>query len=215
MLFRSAGVIVQVGARAGQYVTPQTELYLIADLSHVWVYVDVYEDELPWVRVGDRATMRLAAFPGQAFPGRLTYIYPYVENKTRTIRARMEFPNPDWVLKPSMFADVTIFANRQRDALVVPSEAVIRTGLRNLVFVVRGPGQFEPREVKLGVDSGQGLVEVREGLTPGDRVVVSGQFLIDSESKLREAALKMLAPRKAATQSSAKDHSEHTGAAHD
>lgn len=207
----ATGVIVEIGARVGQYVTSQTELYLIADLNRVWVYVDIYEDELPWVRVGDQATMRLAAFPGQAFQGRLAYIYPYVENKTRTIRARMEFSNPDWVLKPSMFADVTIFASRQIDALVVPSEAVIRSGLRNLVFVVRGPGQFEPREVKLGVNSGEGLVQVREGLTPGDKVVVSGQFLIDSESKLREATLKMLEPRKAATPSSATDHGEHTG----
>lgn len=191
----SAGVIVQVGARGGQYVTPQTELYLIADLSHVWVYVDIYEDELPWVRVGDQAEMRLAAFPGQAFAGRLTYIYPYVDNKTRTIRARMEFPNPDGVLKPDMFADVTIHPSRQIDALVVPSEAVIRSGLRDLVFVVREPGQFEPREVKLGISSGEDLVQVREGLIPGDEVVVSGQFLIDSESKLREATAKMREPK--------------------
>lgn len=209
----AAGVIVQVGARVGQYVTPQTELYVIADLSHVWVYVDIYEDELPWVRVGDLAEMRLAAFPGKVFRGRLTYIYPYVGNNTRTITARMEFPNPDGALKPNMFANVTIFASRQFDALAVPSEAIIRTGLRNLVFLVRGPGQFEPREVELGIESGQGLVQIREGLTLRDEVVISGLFLIDSESKLREAAHKMLEPTRTTgpAPTDPTDHREHGG----
>ena len=205
---------MDIGARVGQYVTAQTELYLIADLSRVWVHVDIYEVELPWVHVGDQATIRLAALPGQAFPGRLTYIYPYVDNSTRTVKARMEFPNPRGLLKPDMFADVTIQASRQTEALVVPAEAVIRSGLRELVFVMRKPGQFEPHQVKLGVDDGQGLVQIREGLKAGDKVVVSGQFLIDSESKLREATLKMLEPGKAA-QGSPTDHGGPTEVRHD
>jgi membrane fusion protein, copper/silver efflux system len=184
------GIIVNVGAREGQYVTPQTELYMIADLSSVWVFVDVFEEEMPWVNVGDEAEMRVAAIPGTTFKGRLTYIYPYAESKTRTIKARLEFQNEDLILKPDMFADVTIHASPRSDLIVVPSEAIIRSGLREQVFVVRGAGKFDPREVEIGVSSGS-LTEIRSGITAGEKVVVSAQFLIDSESSLHEAAAKM------------------------
>lgn len=184
------GIVIKVGAREGQFVTPQTELYMIADLASVWVFVDVFEEELPWVNVGDEAEMRVMAVPGATFRGRLTYVYPYAESRTRTIKARLEFDNSELLLKPEMFADVTIHASPRDNAVVVPSEAVIRSGLREQVFVVRAPGKFEPREVEVGV-SGSGMTEIRRGLEPGDQVVVSAQFLIDSESKLREAAAKM------------------------
>ena len=184
------GIVINVGAREGQYVTPQTELYMIADLSTVWVFVDVFEEELPWVRVGDEAEMQLAAVPGHTFKGELTYIYPYAEVKTRTIKARLEFQNVDMTLKPNMFADVTIHASPLSDAVVVPSEAIIRSGLKEQVFIVREPGKFEPREVDIGLSSGS-FTEIRRGIDPGEKVVVSSQFLIDSESKLREAAAKM------------------------
>jgi Cu(I)/Ag(I) efflux system membrane fusion protein len=184
------GILIHVGVREGQYVTPTTELYAIGDLSEVWVYVDIYEDELPWIRVGDEAEMRLTGLPGKVFTGELTYIYPYAESKTRTVKVRMEFDNPELLLKPDMFADVTVYAGRQVDAVAVPSEAVIRSGLREQVFVVREPGKFEPREVKLGVSS-EGWTQIRKGVKPGEQVVVSAQFLLDSESKLREAAAKM------------------------
>lgn len=184
------GIIINVGAREGQYVTPQTELYMIADLSEVWVFVDVFEDELPWVSVGDEAEMRVAGVPGTTFKGRLTYIYPYAESKTRTIKARLEFQNEDLALKPDMFADVTIHARPRSDLVVVPSEAIIRSGLREQVFVARGGGKFEPRVVEMGVSSGP-LTEIRSGIAEGEIVVVSAQFLIDSESSLREAAAKM------------------------
>jgi Cu(I)/Ag(I) efflux system membrane fusion protein len=187
------GIVINVGAREGQFVTPQSELYMIADLASVWVFVDIFEEELPWVNVGDEAEMRVMAVPGTIFRGRLTYIYPYAESRTRTIKARLEFDNSDLLLKPDMFADVTIHASPRENAVVVPSEAVIRSGLKEQVFLIRAPGKFEPREVEVGL-SGSGLTEIRQGLDPGDQVVVSAQFLIDSESKLREAAAKMREP---------------------
>ncbi len=188
------GIVVNVGVREGQYVTPQTELYTVADLSHVWVLVDIFEDELPWARAGDQARMTVAAAPGRIFEGRLTYIYPYAESQTRTVKARLEFDNAELLLKPDMFADVTILASPEVDAVAVPSEAVVRSGIREQVFVVREPGKFEPRDVRLGVSS-DGWTQILEGVGAGEEVVVSAQFLIDSESKLREAAAKMLETR--------------------
>jgi Cu(I)/Ag(I) efflux system membrane fusion protein len=185
------GVIINIGAREGQYVTPTTELYKIADLSKVWVFADVYESEVSWIQEGDPVDMKLAAIPGKVFSGRVGYIYPYAEAKTRTIKVRLEFDNPDLLLKPDMFADVALHAQRTVDAIVIPAEAVVRSGEREQVFVVRGPGKFEPRDVRLGVSS-QGLVQVLEGVSAGEVVVTSSQFLIDSESKLREATAKML-----------------------
>lgn len=189
----AAGIVVNVGVREGQYVTARDELYAIADLSKVWVLVDIYEGELPWVRVGDEAEMTVMAAPGEAFTGRLTYIYPYAERATRTVKARLEFENSERLLKPDMFADVTIQASAKREAVAVPAEAIVRSGLREQVFVLRGPGKFEPREVIIGVSS-EGWTEIRDGVVPGERVVISAQFLIDSESKLREAATKMREP---------------------
>ena len=189
----AAGIVVNVGVREGQYVTARDELSAIADLSKVWVLVDIYEGELPWVRVGDEAEMTVMAAPGEAFTGRLTYIYPYAERATRTVKARLEFENSERFLKPDMFADVTIQASAKREAVAVPAEAIVRSGLREQVFVLRGPGKFEPREVIIGVSS-EGWTEIRDGVVPGERVVISAQFLIDSESKLREAATKMREP---------------------
>lgn len=186
-----SGIVMKVGAREGQYVTPKTQLYMLADLSKVWVYADIYEYELPWVKVGDAVEMQLTGIPGKTFKGRLAYIYPYAEAKTRTIKVRLEFQNKGLLLKPDMFAEVTIHAGRQIDAVVVPAEAVVRSGTREQVFIVRGPGKFEPREVKLGVTS-EGMTQILEGVKAGEEVVSSALFLIDSESKLREATAKML-----------------------
>jgi Cu(I)/Ag(I) efflux system membrane fusion protein len=153
--------------------------------------VDIFENELPWVHVGDEASMTVAGAPGVVFEGQLTYVYPYAERQTRTIKARLEFDNQDFVLKPEMIADVTIAASPQQDVITVPSEAIVRSGLREQVFVVREPGRFEPREVTIGVSS-DGWTEIRSGIEPGEEIVASGQFLIDSESKLQEATAKML-----------------------
>jgi Cu(I)/Ag(I) efflux system membrane fusion protein len=185
------GIVMNIGAREGQYVTPATEIYMIADLRKVWVYANIYEYELPWVKEGDSVDMQLVGIPGRVYKGHLAYIYPYAESKTRTIKVRLVFDNPDLLLKPNMFADLTIHAGKQAESVVIPSEAVIRSGSRNQVFVVRGPGKFEPRLVKLGLES-NGKVTVLEGVKVGEEVVTSAQFLIDSESKLREATAKML-----------------------
>lgn len=184
------GIVMKIGVREGQYITPATELYMLADLSKVWVLADIYEYELPWVQVGDDVEMQLASVPGTVFHGRLAYIYPYAESKTRTIKVRLEFDNSGMSLKPELFADITIHASKQLDAVVIPAEAVLRSGVAERVFVVRSPGKFEPRIVKLGLSS-EGLVQVLEGLEAGEEVVISSQFLIDSESKLREAMKKM------------------------
>jgi Cu(I)/Ag(I) efflux system membrane fusion protein len=188
----AGGIVTHVGVRDGQFITPKDQLYTIADLSRVWVFVDVYEDELPWVKIGDRAEMKVMAVPGEIFTGELTYIYPYAERKTRTVKARLEFDNPGLRLKPDMFANVGIRTSARQGVVAVPSEAIVRSGLQEKVFVVRARGKFEPRDVVIGVSS-EGLTEVREGVAAGEEVVISAQFLIDSESKLSEAITKMQA----------------------
>lgn len=187
------GIVINIGAREGQFVTPETELYMIADLSKVWVYADIYEYELPWVKVGDPVEMQLAGVPGRIFKGHLAFIYPYAEAKTRTIKVRLAFDNAQLLLKPELFAEVTIYAGKQVDAVVIPSEAVIRSGAKNQVFVVRGAGKFEPRLITTGLSSNSEIA-VLEGLKEGEEVVTSAQFLIDSESKLHEATAKMMEP---------------------
>lgn len=186
-----AGTVINIGARQGQYVTPQTELYMLVDLSQVWVFADIYENELPWIEAGNKVEMTLVSVPGRVFKGALSYIYPYAQSQTRTTRVRLVFDNSDLALRPDMLADVSIKASTQPDAIVIPSEAVVRSGSRTQVFVVRGPGKFEPIKVQLGIDS-QGEVAVLSGLSAGDEVVTSSQFLVDSESKLREATAKMM-----------------------
>ncbi len=200
------GVVTHLMVRKGMEVGPNNNLYTIADLSRVWLYADVYEYELPWVREGQNAVIELSYLPGRTFEGTVTYVYPFLDPKTRTARVRIELDNPDLILKPDMFANVTIETETHDDVLAVPEEAVIRSGRRSLAIVALGEGRFSPREVALGIDSGDGWVEVRDGLAEGDRVVTSGQFLIDSESKLREAVQKMLAAQPAAED----EHEGHT-----
>jgi Cu(I)/Ag(I) efflux system membrane fusion protein len=187
-----AGRVMHIGARDGQYISPKDELYLIADLSRIWVNVDVYEDDMPWMKVGDQAEMTVRAAPGRIFKGKVTFIHPILQKKSRTVRVRLEFDNPDLTLKPGMFANVVLHADERAEAVVVPSEAIVRSGSREQLFVVREPGKFEPREVTLGVTAG-GFTQILEGVEAGEEVVTSSQFLIDSESKLREATAKMMA----------------------
>ena len=185
------GTVIRIGAREGQYVTPKTELYMVVDLSQVWVYADIYEYELPWIKVGDEVEMTLASVPSKVFAGRLGYIYPYAQSKTRTTKVRVIFDNPDLLLRPDMFAEVTIHSDVSKNAIVIPAQAVIRSGDRSQVFVVKGAGKFEPRIVTLGIES-SGKVAVLSGLGAGEEVVTSAQFMVDSESKLREATEKMM-----------------------
>ncbi|WP_019531444.1 efflux RND transporter periplasmic adaptor subunit [Dasania marina] len=191
------GTVINIGARQGQFVTPNTELYMMVDLNKVWVYAEVYEYELPWVKLGDEVEMTLASVPGKTFKGSLSYIYPYAESKTRTTKLRLIFDNSESLLRPDMFAQLSIHSDPLDDVIVIPAEAVIRTGDRTQVFIVRGPGKFEPRIVTLGIES-NGKVAVLAGVDAGDEVVTSAQFLIDSESKLREATAKMMAVLKEA-----------------
>ena len=164
---------------------------MVVDLSRVWVYAEIYEYELPWIKVGDRVEMTLASVPGKTFRGSLSYIYPYAQSKTRTTKVRLVFENKDLLLRPDMFAEVNISSDIQRDVVVIPAEAIIRSGDSSQVFIVKGQGKYEPRLVRLGNES-HGKVAVLSGLRAGEEVVTSAQFLIDSESKLREATEKML-----------------------
>jgi len=188
----TSGVVTHLGVRKGMEVGANDDLYTIADLSRVWVYADVYEYELAWIAEGQRGVVELSYLPGVALEGVVTYIYPYLDPKTRTARIRLELDNPDGVLKPNMFANVSIEAETRKNVLAVPEEAVIRSGRRNLIVVALGDGRFQPRDVTLGLDTGDGWLEVRDGLRESEQVVTSGQFLIDSESKLQEAVQKLL-----------------------
>jgi membrane fusion protein, copper/silver efflux system len=187
----AGGTVMHIGVREGQYVTPATELYQIVDLSTVWVFADVYEYELPWIREGDVARMTMRSLPGKVLEGSVSYIYPYAESKTRTTKVRLVFDNPDLLLRPDTFSEITVQSQERSNLVVVPAEAVVRSGSYDQIFVMKEEGTFEPRKVKLGVESGED-VAVLDGIQAGERVVVSAQFLIDSESKLREATAKML-----------------------
>ncbi|NOX36750.1 MAG: efflux RND transporter periplasmic adaptor subunit [Calditrichaeota bacterium] len=189
------GVVIHKNAVEGSYVKEGQPLYQIADLSTVWVYATVYDHELPWIELGQEASMELSYLPGKTFKGRIIYIYPYLDKKARDVKIRMEFENPDLELRPGMYANVMIKGKTIPDALVIPSEAVIRSGVRNIVFVVREPGKFEPRQVKIGEEGEDGLLRILSGLLPGEKIVVSAQFMLDSESRLQEAIQKLLKER--------------------
>lgn len=169
----------------GRYVTPDMDLYTVVDLSTAWVLAEIYEYEVPYVQVGQTAAMHLSYAPGKTYAGRITYIYPTVDPKTRTVKVRLEFPNPDFELKPEMFADVEI-AIDYGTQVVVPQEAVLDSGTEQVVFVTRGNGYFEPRKVQVGARMEDRVIIV-SGLRVGETVVTSGNFLIDSESRLKSA----------------------------
>ena len=188
----ASGVVIEKAAEAGGYVKAGTTIYRIADLSRVWVEAHIFEYELPWVREGQAAEMTIPYWPGDVRSGTLTYVYPYLQPQTRDARVRLEFDNADRRLKPDMYADVRIKTHADEEGLLIPSEAVLRSGERNVVFVVKGGGKFTPREVTLGLSTDGGMVQALAGLAPGDAVVTSGQFLLDSESKLQEAVQKMM-----------------------
>lgn len=195
----AGGVVTKKTAFEGHYVKEGELQYEIVDLSTVWVDVDVYEYELPWVRRGMAAEMDLAYIPGKRFRGKVLFIYPYLEPKTRTARLRLEFSNPGYQLKPGMYANIYLKSVIAKSGLVIPQEAVIDSGVRKRVFVSRGQGKFEARDVTLGVEGGDYLFEVIDGLEEGEQIVVSGQFMLDSESRLKEAVAKMLEARTQST----------------
>ncbi len=190
-----SGVVIKKIAFQGHHVKAGEHLYEIADLSKVWVDVDIYEYELPWIKKGMVAKMELSYIPGKIFTGNVLYVYPFLTAKTRTARLRLEFPNPDYQLKPDMYANVNLESTVSGDSLVIPQEAVIDSGVRKVVFVALGKGKFQPREVKLGLEGNDNEFQVLEGLRENEQIVISAQFMLDSESRLREAIQKMLEVR--------------------
>jgi membrane fusion protein, copper/silver efflux system len=180
-----SGYVIDREALKGQRVEPGKTLYKIADLSTVWVHADIYEYELPLVREGQEAIITLAYYPGATWRGTIDYIYPYLNTETRTNKVRLVFANPEHTLKPGMYANMELKVDLG-ERLAVPEGAVLHSGVRKLVFIDRGKGRLEPREVTLGTQA-NGYWEVVNGLREGERIATSGNFLIDSESKLAAA----------------------------
>jgi Cu(I)/Ag(I) efflux system membrane fusion protein len=181
------GAVLEKMAVEGMRFMAGDTLYRLADLSVVWAIAEVSEQDLPWLRIGERARFETAALPGEVFTGRVDFLYPTVGARTRTARARIELPNAVGRLKPAMFGRVTLdAAGSDTPRLTVPASAVIDSGARQIVLVDRGAGRFEPREVGVGL-RGAEYVEISSGLEEGEPVVVAANFLIDAESNLRGA----------------------------
>jgi Cu(I)/Ag(I) efflux system membrane fusion protein len=185
-----SGVIAKLDAREGATVTPGQVLYSIVDLSSVWVNAEVPEAQASWVAPGAHVEARVPASPGGGFSGRVAGLLPEVNAATRTVRARIELDNREGRLMPGMFATLAFMRGASRKSLLVPSEAVIRTGARNVVILALGEGQFRSADVEVGFEA-DGLSEIRKGLKAGDEVVLSGQFLIDSEASLLTAVSRL------------------------
>jgi Cu(I)/Ag(I) efflux system membrane fusion protein len=184
------GVVTRMMAREGMYVGKGTEMFTISDLRQVWVMVDVFEHQIAWLKSGLPAEIGVPAHPGKKWEGVVDYLYPELDPKTRTLRVRLVFPNPELLLKPNMFAEVVIYGGPRENALKIPSEALIVTGERESVVMALGDGRFQPVDVVTGMQRG-GEVEILSGLDEGDKIVVSGQFLIDSESSLQASFMRM------------------------
>jgi Cu(I)/Ag(I) efflux system membrane fusion protein len=180
-----SGFVLEKAAYKGMNVMPGIALYKLADLSVVWLIADIYEYEIPFIRLGQQATIQFSYLPGETFAGKATYLSPLLDPNTRTAKVRFEFPNPHGKLKPEMFANVEMKIHLGQK-LAVPEGAIIDTGIRQLAIIDKGNGYFEPRDVKVG-SKVEGYYEVIKGLKAGERVVTSANFLIDSESKLKEA----------------------------
>lgn len=183
----------------GMYAKPGMNLLKIVDLSTIWLEVEVFEDQLPWLDVGQKARVEFPAQPGRALTGRVRYVFPYFNEKTRALKLSIELPNPGQKLRAGMYANVSFEVPSALGVIAVPASAVLHSGLRDLVVVDLGDGTFQVREAETGV-TGEGLTEIRKGVREGDRVVVSSQFLIDSESNLREAVRQLTARREGSEQ---------------
>ncbi len=177
-----SGVVLKKDALAGLAITAGMPLYTIADLSSVWVLADVYQSELGRIATGAQADIAAPFLPGDKLSGRIDFVYPTLTEETRTVKVRVAIPNPKGLLKPGMYVRVS-FAGKEREALAIPTSALIQTGERQIVFVEQSPGVYAPREVRTG-SQGKDLVEVLAGLAAGETVVTSANFLIDSESRI-------------------------------
>ena len=190
-----AGIVTNKKVLEGMRVMPGEELLQIADLSTVWILADIYEYELPYVKVGQAVRVELPFAAGTTIDGTITYLSPFLENETRTIKARIEVANPGLQLKPAMYATVNIATRVVADGLAIPLSAILNSGKGQTVFVALGEGRFAPRVVKSGIRDDAGYTQILSGLSEGEDVVTSAQFMLDSESKLREALEKMSAPK--------------------
>ena len=188
------GFAVEKLAVAGQMVDAGMKTYRLADIGLVWVRAQIYEQDFPYLRLGQEATVTLPYLADREFRGRVTYIYPNVDEKTRTVQVRMEFHNPGYFLKPGMFATVKVSAELEPSALLIPGMAILRSGEKSTVFVAKEGGTFEPRTLMLGPQGENDTYQVLAGVNGGERIVTSGQFMLDSESQLHEAIQKMLKP---------------------
>ncbi len=186
----ASGVVLRLGVQQGGHISPRHDFMHIANLDHVWMNVAIYSSQLPWVRIGDPVRLRLPAYPGRVWAGHVTFLYPTLDPKTRTVTARLSIPAQGGLLKPGMFAQATVLA-RPRQALAVPASAVLRTRQGDFVMIGGAHGHFVPTQVELG-PSNRGWTVIRRGLTAGDRVVDAAQFLLYSESQFQAVQTRML-----------------------
>lgn len=185
------GYVMELNVREGMFVQPGTTIMSLADLSEIWVDVDVFEQQIDWVEPGQRASMRLPFAPERDWQGEVDYVYPTIRPESRTARVRLSFENPDLQLKPNMYAQVSIDVAPRSNVIHVPTQAVIRTGRQERVVLALGEGRFRPAEVVTGLES-DGRTEIVDGLSAGERIVVSSQFLIDSEASMDASLLRLL-----------------------
>ena len=202
------GHVLEKEVVEGARVVAGHDLYHIGDLTRIWVRAEVYEFDAPWVEVGQPAHMELSYQQGRVLEGKVAYIYPTLNKVSRTLTIRMEFENPDMRLKPGMFATVRIQYRREDDVLAIPTEAILDSGTRKIVFIAVGDGHFEPREIVTGLTGDRRLTEVISGIEEGELIVASGQFLLDSESQLQEARHAMRDRLSARADSAAESHAE-------
>ncbi|MHB1753447.1 MAG: efflux RND transporter periplasmic adaptor subunit [Acidiferrobacter sp.] len=187
-----SGVVLRLGVHQGGYISPRHDFMRIANLDHVWMNVAIYSSQLPWVRIGDPVRLSLPAYPGRVWAGHLTFLYPTLDPKTRTVTARLSIPAQGGLLKPGMFAEATVLA-RPRQALAVPASAVLRTRQGDFVMIGGAHGHFVPTQVAIG-PSNRGWTVIRRGLTAGEKVVDAAQFLLYSESQFQAVRARMLPP---------------------
>lgn len=188
------GIVSRLNAREGMFVKPRMEVMTLADLSSVWIQVEVFERQAEWVQQGKPAEITVPYLPGRTWEGTVEYVYPSLDPKTRTLRARLRFENPDESLKPNMFTNVTIFGGATQNVISIPREALIRTGEGERVIISLGEGRFAPREVVSGIESGD-YIEIVKGLNGNEEVVTSSQFLLDSEASIKASLNRMSEPK--------------------
>lgn len=185
------GFVLHLGVRDGGRVQPGQAMFELAPLSKVWLNVFLYAKYLPWVRTGDSVEIYLPFHPGRRWTGRVAYVYPVLNSRTRTVEARVVVPNPNFALKPGMYADAVVFANPMRNVLSVPASSILQTGSGNFVIRSLGHGRFAPTQVRTGIGNSR-YMQILAGLQPGERVVTSGQFLLDAESNFEDIKARML-----------------------